>query len=107
MNRHYSLVWNRALCVLQVVSELARPAARGDGALRDARAPCVHRLAAACLLGLCATHAAPTWAAQDFTIAPANGDITGAALGASLDAGNVTILSSSGASLGTGNVNVL
>ncbi len=42
----------------------------------------------------------------DFTIAAAGGDMTGATLSASLEAGNVTILSTSGAIAGVGDVNV-
>lgn len=42
----------------------------------------------------------------DFTIAASGGDMTGAALGAQLGNGNVTIESSTGAAAGTGNLNV-
>jgi len=43
---------------------------------------------------------------QDFTIAAANGDITGAALTTGLANGNIAIQSSSGATAGNGNINV-
>src|SRR6185437_12998704 len=42
---------------------------------------------------------------QDFTIAATGGDITGALLSTNLGTGNVTILSSMGATSGTGNIN--
>jgi filamentous hemagglutinin family protein len=41
---------------------------------------------------------------QDFTIAVTGGDISGATLGSNLNSGNVTILSSSGATAGEGNI---
>ncbi|WP_082807065.1 YDG domain-containing protein [Collimonas pratensis] len=61
------------------------------------------RITTAAALGL-----AGTWLIDptDFTIAASNGDLTGAALNASLSAGNVTISSASGASGSSGNVNV-
>jgi len=43
---------------------------------------------------------------QNFTVAAAGGDITGAALGAELAGGNITIDSSAGATAGAGNINV-
>jgi filamentous hemagglutinin family protein len=43
---------------------------------------------------------------QDFTIAPSGGDITGATLSAELGTTSVTLLSSSGATAGSGNINV-
>jgi filamentous hemagglutinin family protein len=43
---------------------------------------------------------------QDFTIAASGGDITGAALGAQLAGGNVSIESSAGATMGSGDINV-
>ena len=43
---------------------------------------------------------------QDFTIAASGGDITGTQLDSNLAAGNVTILSTSGATSGSGNINV-
>ncbi|MCK9389554.1 MAG: YDG domain-containing protein, partial [Sulfuritalea sp.] len=43
---------------------------------------------------------------QDYTIAASSGDISGATLGTNLNNGNVTILSSSGATAGNGDINV-
>ena len=43
---------------------------------------------------------------QDYTIAASGGDITGSQLGTNLSTSNVTILSSSGATSGGGNINV-
>ncbi|MDQ5986744.1 MAG: hypothetical protein CSYNP_02477 [Syntrophus sp. SKADARSKE-3] len=43
---------------------------------------------------------------QDFTIAASGGDMTGAALSGNLRGGNVTILSSSGKTSGSGDINV-
>ncbi len=43
---------------------------------------------------------------QDFTIAPRGGDITGATLSTELGTTSVTLLSSSGATAGSGNINV-
>jgi filamentous hemagglutinin family protein len=43
---------------------------------------------------------------QDFTIAPSGGDITGAALSSELGTTSVTLQSSSGATAGSGNINV-
>jgi filamentous hemagglutinin family protein len=43
---------------------------------------------------------------QDFTIAPSGGDITGATLSTELGTTSVTLLSSSGAKAGSGNINV-
>lgn len=43
---------------------------------------------------------------QDYTIAASGGDITGAVLSSNLNSSNVTILSSSGVTLGSGDINV-
>jgi filamentous hemagglutinin family protein len=43
---------------------------------------------------------------QDYTIAASGGDITGSQLSANLNSNNVTILSSSGGTLGNGDINV-
>ncbi|HWX66580.1 MAG TPA: YDG domain-containing protein [Rhodanobacter sp.] len=43
---------------------------------------------------------------QDYTVAASGGDITGAALSSNLGTTNVTLLSSNGATAGSGNVNV-
>ena len=43
---------------------------------------------------------------KDFTIAATGGDITGSTLASNLTSGNVSILSSSGATAGSGNINV-
>jgi len=43
---------------------------------------------------------------QDYTIAPSGGDITGATLSSELGTTSVTLLSSSGAKAGSGNINV-
>ncbi|WP_217645999.1 YDG domain-containing protein [Collimonas sp. OK307] len=61
------------------------------------------KITTAAALGL-----AGTWLIDptDFTIASSNGDLTGAALNASLSSGNVTISSASGAGGTSGNVNV-
>ncbi|MDE2307863.1 MAG: autotransporter-associated beta strand repeat-containing protein [Xanthomonadaceae bacterium] len=107
MNRIYRLVWNRAKRVVQVVSELAGTG-HGDSGTA-APAPRRHPLTLACAtaLGLAlAGIARPAAAVQDFTIAISGGDISGATLASSLATGNVTILSSSGGTTGTGNINV-
>ncbi|MFT4197791.1 MAG: ESPR domain-containing protein [Pseudoxanthomonas sp.] len=66
MNRIYRLVWNRALRVLQVASELVRAASGGGasdgGVLRLAQRPLVLACAAAWLL-LGSGLAAAAWAA--------------------------------------------
>ena len=51
---------------------------------------------------------AGTWTIdpKDFTIAATGGDITGSTLASNLTSGNVSILSSSGATAGSGNINV-
>ncbi len=65
MNRIYQLVWNRALSVLQVASELTSPATGGAcgrsaaGALRRTRL--AQACAAALVLGL-GSAAMPAWA---------------------------------------------
>jgi len=64
MNRIYRLIWNRSLRVLQVASEITRPA-RSGGATQDGATPLRQRpLAAACVAALAmAAYASPGWAA--------------------------------------------
>ena len=106
MNHVYRIVFNRALGVLQVVSELAGGAQGGAGGSAR-RAPQRRPLARACawlLAGGLAGIPMSAMARQDFVIAASGGDATGASLTSALGSGNVTVLSSSGANAGSGNI---
>jgi filamentous hemagglutinin family protein len=80
----------------------------GNGGAIDTSAAHVNVANGAVITTASAQGAAGTWTIDptDFTIAASGGDISGAQLGTSLGLGNVTILSTSGASGTSGNVNV-
>ncbi|MGB5939476.1 MAG: ESPR domain-containing protein, partial [Rhodanobacter sp.] len=78
MNRTYRLVWNRALRVMQVASELATQPRQGDTVATASRRP-RRLLAVACAVALSASLAPlPAWA----TVGGSQGGIGGSGGGA-------------------------
>ena len=82
--------------------------AQGDGGFIETSAARVHVADDVRVTTQAAGGKNGTWLIDpvDFTIAASGGDMTGAALGAQLGRGNVTIESSAGAATGSGNLNV-
>jgi filamentous hemagglutinin family protein len=80
----------------------------GDGGFVETSAAHVKVGDGARITTLAATGDNGTWLVdpQDFTIAASGGDISGAALGAQLGGGNVSIESSAGATSGSGDIDV-
>jgi filamentous hemagglutinin family protein len=80
----------------------------GDGGFIETSAAQVQVADGAKIFSLAAAGNAGTWLIdpQDFTIAASGGDITGAALGAALGSGNVTIESANGGASGSGDIRV-